>query len=455
MADKKKEKSVAGELKESLFSSPKKGIVTADEQTVKAADDFANGYKTFLNNSKIEREAVNYTLTLAKQAGFVEYDPSKKYNPGDKIYAINRNKAIALAVIGTNGVKNGANLAIAHIDCPRIDLKPNPVYENSNLCLFKTHYYGGIKKYQWTAIPLSLHGRVAKTDGTFADVNIGDNDDDPCFTITDLLPHLSSEQAVKTVAKAIDGEDLNVLIGSRPYNSDDDSEQVKLNILSILNKQYGITEDDFLSAELSLTPAFKAKDVGFDRSMIGGYGHDDRVCAYPSIMAVLDAKSPQKTAITYLCDKEEIGSMGNTGMQSDFLKYFIFELAKKEGLDEYSVISKCKCLSADVNAAFDPTYASAYEARNSSYINNGVTIMKYAGHGGKAGTSDASAEFMGEIRSLLIKNNVIWQAGELGRVDLGGGGTISSYIANWNVDVVDIGVPVLSMHAPFEVVSKL
>jgi len=454
MDNTKKDISVSKGLKEKLFKNKKKGITFLTQEDIQEADAFCSGYKTFLDNSKTERDSVNYSVSLAQKHGFESYNPQKAYKPGDKIYYINRKKAMALAIIGTEGMKNGAKLIVSHIDSPRIDLKPNPIYEDSGLALFKTHYYGGIKKYQWTAIPLSLHGTVVKADGTSVDICIGDKEDEPCFTITDLLPHLSSEQAVKKIGKAINGEDLNALIGSRPFNGDEESELVKLNILNILNKKYGIVEEDFISAELSLVPAFNTRDVGFDNSMVGGYAHDDRVCAYQSLMATFNTTSPVQTIITYLADKEEIGSTGNTGMKCNFLKYFIYDLAKNDGVEGYHVLSKSKCLSADVNPAFDPTYASAYEAKNSSYLNDGVVVCKYVGHGGKSDTSDASAEFMGEIRSLLLKNNILWQAGELGRVDLGGGGTIAKYIADWNVDVIDIGVPVLSMHAPFEVVSK-
>lgn len=450
-----KEKSQAKTLKEELFISPKKGITKLSEEDIKTADEFCVDYKTFLDYSRTERDAVAYTVELAKEEGFKEFEPGKIYNAGDRVYLINRDKAVAFAVIGKNGVKNGANLAIAHIDSPRIDLKPNPLYEANDLALFKTHYYGGIKKYQWTAIPLSLHGRIVKLDGTNVDICVGDSEDEPCFVITDLLPHLDREQATKTMNKAFTGEDLNVLVGSRPLNDEEESELVKLNVMKILNEKYGIVEGDFLSAELCLVPSFKTRDIGFDRSMIGGYGHDDRCCAYPAFKAVLNCKTPDCTAITFLTDKEEIGSDGNTGMQSDFLRYFIYDLAKADGVEGYTALSKSKCLSADVNAAFDPTYASAYEPKNCSYINEGVVISKYTGHGGKYDTSDASAEFMGEIRRMLHENNILWQIGELGKVDLGGGGTIAKYVANMNVDVVDLGVAVLCMHAPFEIISKV
>ncbi len=452
MAD---EKSKTAQLKEQLMMKEPDGIKSLSNEEISKADEFAEGYKKFLDNSPIEREAVRYSLNLAKQNGFEEYDCTATYKPGDKVYYINRGKAIALAVIGKNGVKNGARLAIAHIDSPRIDLKPNPLYESNSLALFKTHYYGGLKKYQWTTIPLSLHGTVVKADGSSVDISWGDSEDESCFVISDILPHLAQEQVTKPMSKAFTGEDLNVLVGSRPYDTDDkESELVKLNVMSILNKKYGMTESDFLSAELCLIPCFKSKDVGFDSGLVGGYGHDDKVCAYPALMAAIDAQIPDSTCITYLTDKEEIGSDGNTGMQSDFLRYFIYDLAAQDGIEGYRAISKSTCLSADVNAAYDPNYASAFEAKNSSYLNNGVVISKYTGHGGKYDTSDASAEYMGQIRSMLDSNNVLWQIGELGRVDLGGGGTIAKYVANMNVDVVDLGVPVLSMHAPFEIISK-
>lgn len=446
----------AKELKEQILMKSKKGISTLTQEEIAKADEFCEGYKEFLDNSPVEREAVKYTLKLAKENGFQEFVQDKQYKAGDRIYYINRDKAIALAVIGKNGVKNGTRLSIAHIDSPRIDLKPNPLYEDNSLALFKTHYYGGIKKYQWTVIPLALHGTVVKLDGTKIDICIGVDEKDPCFCITDLLPHLAQEQAQKKMGKIVEAENLNVLVGSRPLPCDDEeSELVKLNVMNILNQKYGIVEGDFLSAELCLVPAYKTRDVGFDRSLIGGYGHDDKVCAYPAVMAAINTDVPDCTCITYLCDKEETGSDGNTGMQSDFLRFFIYDLAKAEGVEGYRALSLSKCLSADVNAAFDPTYASAYEPKNSSFINNGVIITKYTGSGGKGGTSDASAEYMGEIRTMLEKNNILWQTGELGRVDLGGGGTIAKYVANMNVEVVDLGVPVLSMHAPFELISKV
>lgn len=446
---------LSSELREKLFLKKLNGGLCLCSEEIEKSEDFGEGYKKFLNEAKTEREVVSYILREVVEADFREFDKSKKYKPGDRIYYVNRNKSIILAVIGRNGLKNGARMSIAHIDSPRLDLKPNPVYELNDLAMFKTHYYGGIKKYQWLAIPLSLHGRIIKKDGSYVDINIGEKDDEPCFCITDLLPHLAREQMSKTVSKFITGENLNVLIGSLPFKEGTGSELVKLNILRIINEKYGIIEEDFLSAELELVPAFKAKDVGFDRSMIGGYGHDDRSCAYPSFRAILEARVPENTAIVALADKEETGSDGNTGMASSFLRYFIADLAKSEGLSARSVLPLSKCLSSDVNAAFDPTYSGEYEASNSCYINRGVVITKYTGSGGKGGTSDASAEFMGEIRSILNKANILWQTGEIGKVDGGGGGTIAKFVANLNADVVDVGVPVLSMHAPFEVISKI
>ncbi len=444
----------AKELREKLMMKERKGAATFSPEVLKEAESFADGYKKFLDNSRTEREAVAYTRRLAEENGFVEFEPDKKYNPGDRVYIINREKAIGLAVIGKNGTDNGVRLAIAHIDSPRMDLKPSPLYQDGGLAMLKTHYYGGIKKYQWTTVPLALHGRVVKLDGSVVDIRIGENEDEECFLITDLLPHLDKEQAAKTMNKAIDAENMNILIGSYPFDDSDEKDLIALNAMKLLNDRFGITEDDFLSAELTFCPAYKTRDIGFDRSLIGGYGHDDKCCAYPSVMAAIDTEIPDCTCITYLTDKEETGSDGNTGMQSDFLRYFIYDLAKVDGNEGYRVLSKSKCLSADVNAAFDPSYASAYEAKNCSYINEGVVISKYTGHGGKYDTSDASAEFMGEIRAMLEKNGVKWQIGELGKVDVGGGGTIAKYVANMNVDVVDLGVAVLNMHAPMEVISK-
>lgn len=447
--------SVSEKLKKELFSNPENGRKTASEEVLKEADSYAEGYKDFLDRAKTEREAVETAIELAKNNGFVEFDRNKKYNAGDKVYFNNRGKSLALAVIGSESVESGVNISAAHIDSPRLDLKPNPLYEELELALFKTHYYGGIKKYQWTAIPLSLHGVFVLKDGTVKKVSIGEEENEPKFVINDLLPHLAQEQSKRTLSEGIKGEELNVLIGSHPFKDEKGSELVKLNILKLLNEKYGITEDDFLSAELEIVPAFKASDIGLDRSMVGAYGQDDRVCAYPALTAIMSVKNTQKTALAVLADKEEVGSMGNTGLESDFLRHVIGDLAKMQGGDGTVAIRNSKCLSADVNAGIDPTFQDVMERRNASRLNYGVVVTKYTGARGKSGTSDASAEYMASIRKLLDENGIIWQSGELGRVDLGGGGTVAQFIANMGIDVVDLGVPVLSMHAPFETTAKL
>ena len=444
----------AKELKEKLFKTAKNGRLTADEATLKAADAFCEDYKKYLDDAKTEREAVTASIALAEAAGFTEFDCDKTYKAGDRMYINNRGKAAAFIVMGKRPIIEGARVTAAHIDSPRLDLKPNPLYESNELALFKTHYYGGIKKYQWTAVPMSLHGVIVKADGTSVTVNIGDDEGDPCFVVTDLLPHLAADQSKRTLSDGIRGEELNILIGSHPFKDDSESELVKLNILNILNEKYGIVEADFLSAELECVPAYKARDIGLDRSMIGAYGHDDRVCAYPALKAAIDIETPEHTVIIILADKEEIGSEGNTGLNSSFLKYIFMDLAANEGVDGYKVMRASKCLSADVNAAFDPTFPEVMEAKNASYLNYGAVITKYTGARGKSSTNDASAEYIGFVRNLLDSEGIVWQSGELGRVDQGGGGTVAMYVANLGLDVVDLGVPVLSMHAPFEVVSK-
>ena len=443
------------ELKDGLFYEPKHAMEIIDGETVKQADEFCEGYKSYLDEAKIERESVEFFVREAEKRGYAEFDNRKKYSAGDKVYYNNRGKSLILCVIGKKSVGEGVKISAAHIDSPRLDLKPNPLYEDTNLALFKTHYYGGIKKYQWTAIPLALHGVVVKANGERVKVRIGEDEGDPQFVVTDLLPHLAQEQMKQTMAEGIKGENLNILIGSRPFSKDEGGEKVKLNIMKILNEKYGIVESDFLSAELEAVPAYKARDIGFDRSLIGAYGHDDKVCAYPAAQAIFSVENPEYTCLTVLTDKEEIGSDGNTGLNSSYMKYFISDLAVMQGEEPWRVLSNSECLSADVNAAFDPTYPEVSERMNSSYVNNGVVITKYTGARGKSGTSDASAEYMGKIRKMLNDNDVVWQIGELGKVDAGGGGTVAMYVAALNVDVVDLGVPVLSMHAPFEVVSKL
>lgn len=447
--------SKAEELKKELFYNPKHAAEIISAAEVKKADKFCEGYKEFLNASKTEREAVKTLIAKAESLGYVPFDRDKKYKAGDKIYYNNRGKSVILAIIGKKPLKEGVRLSAAHIDSPRLDLKQNPLYEDTDMALFKTHYYGGIKKYQWTAIPLSLHGVLIKSDGSSVEVNIGENEGDTQFVVTDLLPHLGQEQMKRTLAEGIKGEELNILIGSRPFNDDEASEKVKLNIMKLLNDKYGIVESDFLSAELEIVPAFKANDIGFDRSFIGSYGQDDRVCAYTAAEAIFALKSPAYTAVAILTDKEEIGSEGNTGLNSSYFKYFIADLAWQQGINYHTVLTNTQCLSADVNAAFDPTFPDVSERKNASYCNRGVVITKYTGRAGKAGTSDASAEYMGKVRNLLDANKVVWQTGELGKVDAGGGGTVAMYLAGLDIDVIDLGVPVLSMHAPFEITAKL
>lgn len=446
---------ISKELKEKLFLQRKNGYSRIDEAEEKAIFDFAEDYKKFLDIAKTEREAVCEAVKILEANGFVEYKSNMKLSAGDKIYRNNRGKAIIAAVIGTAPIGEGVRLCAAHIDSPRLDLKQNPLYEDNELALFKTHYYGGIKKYQWTTIPLSLHGVIIKSDGTSVTVNIGEDENDPVFCVTDLLPHLATEQMTRTATKIIRGEDLNLLIGSIPFRDDEASEAVKLNIMNILFEKYGITEADFISSELEAVPAFKARDIGFDRSLVGGYGHDDRCCAYPALRAAIGCESPVHTTVTILADKEETGSDGNTGLCSSYLRYFIEDIAEALGAKGRDVLSASECLSADVNAAFDPTFPEVNERNNAAYVNKGVCITKYTGSRGKSGTSDASAEFAGRIRRLMNDKNVIWQTGELGKVDAGGGGTVAAYIANLDVDTIDMGVPVLSMHAPYEVISKL
>ncbi len=442
-------------MKEELFYNPKHGsrVLSADE--IAAADAYCEGYKCFLNHSKTEREAVKTAVAAAAEKGFVPYEFGKKYAPGSKVYYNNRGKSVIFAVIGTQPFDKGVRIAAAHVDSPRLDLKPNPLYEDNDIALLKTHYYGGIKKYQWTAIPLALHGVVVKKDGTTAEVCIGEDEADPKFVISDLLPHLAQEQSKRTLSDGIRGEELNVIIGSRPFADCEESEAVKLHILKLLNEKYGIIESDFLSAELEVVPAFKACDIGLDRSLIGSYGHDDRVCSYPALTAILTVENPEYTVLTVLTDKEETGSDGNTGLNSSYLADFISDLSETNDVPGRICMKNSVCLSADVNAAFDPTFSDVLERRNAAYINKGICITKYTGSRGKSSTNDASAELMGRVRNMLDKNGVMWQIGELGRVDLGGGGTVAKYIASHNIDVVDAGVAMLSMHAPFEIVSKI
>ena len=425
-----------------------------DPACLAEADAFCEDYKAFLDHAKIEREAVRTAIARLKAAGYTEFDPDRSYRPGDRIYRNVRGKALVLATIGTESLETGVHLVISHIDSPRLDLKPNPLYEDGGLALFKTHYYGGIKKYQWTAIPLALHGTVIRKDGTALEVAIGDEAGDPVFCVTDLLPHLAKDQMGKTMKEGIRGEQLNIVAGSRPYPDEKVKDRVKLAVLALLHEKYGLVEADFLSAELTMVPAWKARDVGFDRSMIGAYGHDDKVCAYTALRAAMAVEHPAKTSVTVFADKEEIGSEGNTGLNSDFLKIFVEDLCAAQGAESRRTLTNSTCMSADVNAAFDPTFPEVAERGNTAYLNRGVVITKYTGAGGKSGTNDASAEFMHTVRTLLDRADIVWQTGELGAVDQGGGGTVAQFVAHMNVEVVDVGVPVLSMHAPFELVSK-
>ena len=413
---------------------------------------FSDDYISFLNICKTERESVSFVVDKLESNGFKDINAVDKVNIGDKVYLNNRGKSIYTIVIGSN-IESGINVIGSHIDSPRLDLKPNPLYEDAKLALFKTHYYGGIKKYQWTTIPLAIHGVVIKPDGEKIEINIGENDNDPVFTITDILPHLAQEQYEKKISKAIEGEDLNILIGSIP--SDNDS--IKENIMKLINEKYNISEIDFYSSELEVVPAFKARNLGFDNSMVAGYGQDDRVCSYCNLMALLNA-SGNKTMVSIFSDKEEIGSMGNTGMESEMFDLYVNEVLNKMDINYPGLInkiySKSMMLSADVGAGVDPNYKNASEENNASFIGYGVELNKYTGSRGKSGASDANAEFVAKIRNIFEKNNIKYQVSELGKVDLGGGGTIAYILANKGMDVIDCGVPLISMHSPFEVASK-
>ncbi|MBO5334394.1 MAG: aminopeptidase [Clostridia bacterium] len=428
----------------------------ADEAKMKEIYDYAKGYAAFLDAGKTEREACAYAVKAAIAAGYKPYAFGQKLQPGDKVYYNNRGKNLYLIHVGSEDVaKCGIRILASHIDSPRIDLKQVPLYEANGIAFAKTHYYGGIRKYQWATIPLALHGAVAKKNGEVLEVAIGEDENDPIFYISDLLPHLAAKQNAKTLGEGIGGEDLNIWLGNVPYTAakDEKDKTVKENLLRILNEKYGMVEADFLSAELSLVPAFKARDLGFDRGLIAAYGHDDRVCSYPAYTALFDTKT-DKTVMVVLADKEEVGSDGVTGMQSAIFTDLINAIAESFGASSAAVRAHSKCLSADVNAGFDPNFTSVLEPLNATYISCGAGLTKFTGARGKSGSSDASAEFVGEVRKIFDDNGVIWQTGELGAVDVGGGGTVAKFIANMNIDTVDIGVPVISMHAPYEVVSK-
>lgn len=425
-------------------------------EQVKHAAKFCEGYKNFLDQGKTERECVKMAVKMLDQAGYAAFEAHKKYQPGEKVYYVNRGKAIIATTFGSQPVKAGVRMNGAHIDSPRLDLKPNPMYEKDEIAFFKTHYYGGIRKYQWAVIPLAMHGIIVKKNGETVELNLGENPGDPVFCVTDLLPHLSAEQNERKLKDGIKGEELNIVIGSIPYVDDEKlKEPVKLMALKLLNERYGITEGDFMRAEIEFVPSQKACDVGLDCSMVGSYGQDDRVCAYTALMAEIDTKNPVYTTVTVLTDKEEIGSEGNTGLNSNYVGDYITCLAEMEGADPKEVFRNSICLSSDVNAAFDPTFSSVYDPRNSSYLNKGCVLTKYTGVRGKSGSNDASAELMAKVIAMMDKEGVYWQIGELGAVDAGGGGTIAKFVASMNMDVVDLGVPILSMHSPFELASKL
>ena len=460
MADKKK--SAKKDVKELAAEFPNL-YKESSKADIKAAMEFAEDYKAFLDISKTEREFVANSIAAATELGFVDIDSKKSLKTGDKVYKSVKDKGLALAVVGIEPCANGFNILGAHIDSPRLDLKPNPIYEDNETVYFKTHYYGGIKKYQWTTIPLAIHGVIYSADGKEHVVNVGESDTDPVFYITDLLPHLGNEQMQKKASEFISGEELNVVIGGIPVSDKDVKDPYKEAILRILNEKYGIVEKDFVTGEIEIVPAAKARDVGFDRSYIAAYGHDDKVCAYPALMSLLAQEKPKRTCVTILTDKEEIGSYSNTGAQSVIYENFLMELLAKNsgGIDKFNMLVFRKAmentmmLSTDVTTGYDPKYASAFESRNTAYMSHGIKIEKYTGARGKAGSSEANGDFVSKITEIFRANSIPWQTGELGKIDIGGGGTISAYMAKTGMDVVDVGVPVWSMHAPVEVISKI
>lgn len=442
--------------------SKKNAWVKYDDEKVKEIFSFSDKYKSFISTCKTERECVKESIRLAESVGYRNLEDIIKNNEtlkcGDKVYVNNKDKNIALFVIGSEPIEKGLKILGAHIDSPRLDLKQNPLYEEGELALLDTHYYGGIKKYQWVTLPLALHGVVAKKDGTLIDICIGEDENDPVVGISDLLVHLAGEQMGKKADKVVEGEDLNVLVGSIPLK-EDEKEAVKANILKILKEKYDFEEEDFLSAEIEIVPAGKARDYGLDRSMIMGYGHDDRVCAYTSLAAMLDIENVDKTCCTLLVDKEEVGSNGATGMHSKFFENIVAELIDRvEGYNDLKLrrcLTNSKMLSSDVSAAFDPNYPSVMEKKNSAYFGHGIVFNKYTGARGKSGCNDANAEYMAELRSIMEKHDVSFQSAELGKVDAGGGGTIAYILANYNMEVIDSGVAVQNMHSPWEIVSKV
>ena len=416
-------------------------------------------YRQLLDQGKTERECAAISIEMAEEAGYRPLSELVKsgtrLSAGDKVYSHYNGKTLVLYHIGTEPIENGMNILGAHIDSPRIDVKQNPLYESSGFAYLDTHYYGGIRKYQWVATPLALHGVVAMKDGSLVKVTIGEDPRDPVLYISDLLPHLAKDQAVKPLGEAISGEGLNIMVGTLPLKDDDDKDSVKLAVLNILYEKYGITEEDFLSAELEVVPAFNPREVGLDRSLIGGYGHDDRVCAYAELEAILKTEAPARTAVCILADKEEIGSEGTSGMQSEAFECFMDDLCRPFGVSLLHCFAHSVCISADVTNAFDPNYPEVSDKRNNTALNCGVGICKFTGSRGKSGSNDASAELMGKLRRIFQEEKVIWQTGELGKVDQGGGGTVAKFMAKRNIETVDAGTPVISMHSPYEVVSKL
>ena len=440
---------------DSAASLPEQMNALGGQSLGERAAEFCEGYKAFLDKGKTEREVTAYAAELLQKAGYRAFVPGMALEPGDKVYRINREKCVLAATIGAKPLAEGAHLNIAHIDSPRLDLKPNPLYESADLALLKTHYYGGVRKYQWPTIPLALHGVAYKKDGTRVEICVGEEPGDPVFCITDLLPHLGAEQNDRKLAEGVKAEELNIVVGSLPYEEKELKNRVKLLTMQLLHQKYGITERDFQRAEIEAVPAQNARDVGFDRGLIGAYGQDDRIDAYPALMAEIEAKAPAFTTGCVLTDKEEIGSDGVTGLASMYVFHFLQQLCAAQGADDIACFQHSKCLSADVTAAYDPTFASVFDPQNSTYAGKGVAIAKYTGARGKAAASDASAELVSYFTRLFDAAGVVWQMGEMGKVDQGGGGTVAKYVASHDIDTLDVGVPVLSMHSPFELASKL
>lgn len=442
--------------KEILWETPH--IAKEASHQLSYAAEFCEGYKEFLNKGKTERECVKEAVSMLQAAGYTEFNENAAYKPGDKVFWNNRGKALAAATFGTLDAGKGLRMNGAHIDSPRLDLKPNPLFEKNDIAYLKPHYYGGIRKYQWSTVPLTMHGIVGRKNGEMVEITIGEEEGEPQFCITDLLPHLAKEQNERKLSEGIKGEELNIIVGTIPFLGEDGEKiknPVKLLAMKLLNEKYGITEKDFTRAEIEMVPAYKAQDIGLDRGLVGAYGQDDRVCAYTALRAEIETKLPEHTTLTILADKEEVGSNGNTGLNSDFVLHIIEDICASQGAEVRTALRNSMCLSSDVNSAFDPTFASVYEPGNASYIHKGCVLTKYTGSRGKSGSNDASAETMTKVTRIMDENGVYWQTGELGAVDAGGGGTIAKFVASMEVDVVDLGVPILSMHAPFELASKL